>query len=151
MKEFDKQPLVIHKKKIVSGSPSQIWKIITTPKYFEDWMYVPGMAVKNEPLQLNSKIQWINDDGIVYLEGTVINLIPEQKLEVALQDISWKETKWDEEVMYSFSLQNTPSGTLVEFYLGDLSIDPEAEKWFDAYNSSDEIGAIERLINIKDK
>jgi uncharacterized protein YndB with AHSA1/START domain len=140
------KPLIITKEKVVKTKPHALWRIITTPSYFERWMYVPGQAVDDRPLKLGSEIHWINEAGIVYLKGTVIEQIPERKLVISLQDISWKRPVAEGKVIYSYELQPVTQGTLVKFYLGDLSVDPEAELWYDSYSASDEIGAIEKLI-----
>lgn len=140
------KPLIITKEKIVKAAPGALWHIITTPSYFERWMHVPGQAVDDGPLKLGSEIHWTNEAGIVYLKGTVIERIFERKLVISLQDISWTQPVAEGEVIYAYELQPVASGTLVKFYLGDLSVDPEAELWYDSYNASDEISAIEKLI-----
>jgi uncharacterized protein YndB with AHSA1/START domain len=144
-----KKKLIIVKEKVIKAEPTQIWKVITTPKYFNDWMFVPGKAVDIKPLKHGSKIHWINEQGITYLEGEVIEFIPFKKIVISLQDISWDRVYPKGTVTYEYHLSETDKGTKVKFYLGDLSIDPEGEMWFEAYDSSDEISAIERIINME--
>ena len=45
-------------------------------------------------------------------------------------------------------LTEEKNGTKVRFFLGDLSIDPAAEDWYNAYKSSNEITAITNLIEV---
>lgn len=141
-----RKPLIINKERTVNAAPDQIWEIITTPDYFDEWMFVPGQVSGGRRLQLGSKIQWINDNDIVYLEGEVIEFVPNKKLVISLHDISWTTTVPKGTVTYEFHLIPTDNGTKIKFYLGDLSIDPESEAWYKAYNSSDEIGAIEKVV-----
>lgn len=141
-----KKSLIVNKVGVIKANPNEVWKVITTPEYFDRWMLVPGKA--RNPFGMGSKIEWIDEKGIVYLTGEVIEFVPE-KLVISLQDKSWKTKVTKGTVTYEFHLTQTNTGTKVEFYLGDLSIDPEGQRWFDSYNSSDEIGAINRLINEK--
>lgn len=141
-----KKSLTVVKEGIIHAQPGEIWEIITTPEYFEEWMYVPGQAADNFPLRLASKIEWKNDKNIVYLTGEVIELKPNQKIVIALQDISWNEEVSKGTVTYQFHLKKAGNGTKVTFYLGDLSVDPEGQLWYNAYSSSDEIGSIKKLI-----
>jgi uncharacterized protein YndB with AHSA1/START domain len=140
------QPLIVSKERTINATPKEIWEIITTPEYFDEWMYVPGQVADNSPLRLGSKIEWIKDKNIVYLTGEVIEFIPNQKIVISLQDISWGKVVPKGSVTYEFHLTETGNGTKVKFHLGDLSIDPESEVWYEAYNSSDEIGSIEKII-----
>jgi len=142
-----KKSLIVIKEKTIKAEPTLIWKVITTPKYFNDWMFVPGKVVDNRPLKLGSKIHWINDEGKIYLEGEVIEIIANEKLVISLQDISWDRVYPKGTVTYEYHLSETDMGTKVRFYLGDLSVDPESELWYEAYQSSDEISAIEKIVN----
>ncbi len=139
--------LFVIKEKTIRASPEQVWEVITTPQYFNGWMYVPGQVPDGRKLRLGSKIQWINDEGITYLEGDVIEFITEKKLVISLRDISWSPTVPEHSVTYEYHLEGNKDGTAVKFHLGDLSVDPEAESWYNSYNSSDEIGAIEKMIH----
>ncbi|MGV3686218.1 MAG: SRPBCC family protein [Daejeonella sp.] len=138
--------LFVIKEKTIKASPEQVWEVITTPQYFNQWMFVPGQVAGNRKLRSGSKIQWINDEGSTYLEGEVIEFITEKKLVISLRDISWPPTVPEHSVTYEYHLEENKDGTAVKFHLGDLSVDPEAESWYNSYNSSDEIGEIEGLI-----
>lgn len=140
------KPLIIIKERTINATPSEIWEVITTPQYFDEWMFVPGKVTSKHPFGLGSKIQWVNDENIAYLEGTVISFIPNQKIVISLQDISWNKIVPQGSVTYEFHLTRTENGTKIRFYLGDLAVDPEGQEWYDAYNSSDEIGSIENVI-----
>ncbi|HAO07664.1 MAG TPA: hypothetical protein DCQ50_11875 [Chryseobacterium sp.] len=139
-----KKSLIVNKAGIIKANPNEVWKIITTPEYFDRWMLVPGKA--RNPFGLGSKIEWIDENDVVYLTGEVIEFIPARKLVISLEDKSWKIKVAKGTVTYEFHLTKINEGTKVEFYLGDLSIDPEGQSWFDSYNSSDEISAINKLI-----
>jgi uncharacterized protein YndB with AHSA1/START domain len=141
------KPLIVNKEKIIDATQQEIWEVITTPKYFKDWMLVPAKAEDEKAIELGSKIYWINDNDIVYLEGEVIEFIPNTKLVISLKDISWDEIVPKGSVTYEFHLTETKNGTLIKFLLGDLSIDPEGSSWYSSYKTSDEIGSIEKVIN----
>ena len=140
-------PLVVSKEKIIEATQHEIWEVITNPEYFKDWMLVPAKAEDEKTIALGSKIYWINDNDIVYLEGEVITFVPNTKLVISLSDISWDKKVPKDSVTYEFHLTGTKSGTLIKFLLGDLSIDPEGESWYNSYKDSDEIGSIEKVIN----
>lgn len=148
-KQEMKKSLIVSKERVLDANPTEIWEIITTPDFFDEWMFVPGKTSDDGSFGLGSKIEWVNDKGIVYLTGEVIEFIPAEKLVVSLQDISWKTKVQKGTVKYEFHLTQTDKGTKVKFLLGDLSIDSEGQLWFDAYNSSDEIEAINKLIERK--
>lgn len=77
-----KKSLIIIKEKVIRATSSEIWKIITTPDYFEEWMFVPGRVAHTLPFGLGSKIEWINNNQIVYLAGEVIAFVPNQKIDL---------------------------------------------------------------------
>lgn len=141
--------LFVNKEGIISSKPNEIWEIITTPAYFEKWMLVPGRAENEETLSLGSKIRWTNEQNIDYLTGEVIEFIENQKLVIALEDISWRKTVPKGGVTYEFHLIERKDGTLVKFRLGDLSVDPNGKDWYDAYKLSDEIGSINEIVKKK--
>lgn len=142
-------PLIVSKEKIIDATQNEIWEVITTPKYFKDWMLVPAKAEDEKAIELGSKIYWINDNDVVYLEGEVITFVPNTKLVISLLDISWDKSVPKGSVTYEFHLTGMKSGTLIKFLLGDLSIDPEGESWYNSYKASDEIGSIEKVIKIR--
>lgn len=141
--------LIIIKEQILNASPAEVWEIITKPIFFSQWMFVPGKAIDVNDFGLGSKIEWTDDKGVVYLTGEVITFIPNQKLVIGMQDISWKIKVPIDAVTYEYHLSENQNSTMVKFYLGDLSVDPEGQLWFDAYNSSNEIQSIEKLIQLK--
>lgn len=141
------KPLIVSKEKIIDATQPEIWEVITIPKYFKDWMLVPAKTKDEKAIGLGSKIYWINDNDIVYLEGEVITFVPNTKLVISLLDISWDKKVPKDSVTYEFHLTGTKSGTLIKFLLGDLSIDPEGESWYNSYKDSDEIDSIEKVIN----
>ncbi|WPR77330.1 nuclear transport factor 2 family protein [Algoriphagus sp. NG3] len=141
-----KNSLIVNKENWINATQKDIWKVITSPEYFEDWMLVPGKVVENKKFGLGSKIEWTNERNVVYLSGEVIEFEPPRKLVISLQDISWKAEVQEGSVTYEFHLFESNNGTNVKFHLGDLSIDPDGKKWFEAYASSNEIGSIEKLI-----
>jgi uncharacterized protein YndB with AHSA1/START domain len=143
--QMNKQ-LIVNKERAVAASAEEVWEIITSPGYFDKWMFVPGRVQDGQPFKIGSVIQWINDKNIVYLEGEVIELVPQRKLVIALHDTSWIKPVPKGSVTYEFHLKEEDNGTKIRFHLGDLSVDPEGQSWYDAYNSSDEIGEIEKLI-----
>lgn len=70
-----------------------------------------------------------------------------KKLVLSLQDISWKSVVPKGDVTYEYHIFEETDGTRVRFYLGDLSVDPKRKGWYDSYNTSDEISAIEGIIH----
>ena len=142
-------PLIVSKEKIIDATQREIWNVITNPEYFKDWMLVPAKAEDEKAIELGSKIYWINDNDVVYLEGEVITFVPNKKLVISLSDISWPKNVPKDSVTYEFHLTGTKSGTLIKFLLGDLSIDPESESWYNSYKDSDEIGSIEKVIRVR--
>lgn len=141
------KPLIVSKEKIINATKNEIWEVITTPKYFKDWMFVPAKAENEKTIGSGSKIYWIDDNNVVYLEGEVIVFVPNTKMVISLQDISWDKIVPKGSVRYEFHLKETKNGTLIKFLLGDLSIDPESASWYSSYKASDEIGAIEKVIH----
>jgi uncharacterized protein YndB with AHSA1/START domain len=141
------KPLIVSKEKTIDATQDEIWEIIVTPKYFEEWMFVPAKAKSEQAIELGSEIYWIDDNDVVYLEGQVIAFVPNTKLVISLQDISWHRSVPKGSVTYEFHLKGTDSGILVKFHLGDLSVDPDGASWYNSYNASDEIGSIEKLID----
>ncbi len=143
-KEDVVKSLIVEKSITIDASPEKVWNIITSPATFERWMLVVPAITSHEPLELGSRILWNDENGETYLTGTVVTLEPLRRLDIALEDISWTRKVRAGEVTYSFTLSAKESGTDIEFMLGDLSVDPEGQQWFEAYSASRE------LENIKD-
>lgn len=37
-----KKSFTVSKEKTINATPGEVWKVITNPILFNDWMYVPG-------------------------------------------------------------------------------------------------------------
>ncbi|MFY0663141.1 MAG: SRPBCC domain-containing protein [Natronospirillum sp.] len=134
--------LIVEKSTTIKASPEKVWNIITSPETFKHWMLAVPADSSDSPLQLGSKILWNDESGQTYLTGTVVTLEPLQRLVLALEDISWTRKAETGEVTSSFTLSDAENGTDLEFMLGDLSVDPEGQQWFDAYSASGELDTI---------
>lgn len=102
------------------------------------WMRVPASVVPDAPLAPGSRIEWRDDAGESYLVGTVTVCEPARRLTVDLQDRSWPRPARAGEVTWSFDLTEADGVTRLDYRLGDLAIDPEAQAWLAAYREADE-------------
>ena len=96
-------------------------------------------------LSLGSKVLWKDKSGKAYLTGTVTALEPNRKFVLELQDVSWTRRAEPGEVTYALTLSEANGRTRVAFTLGDLSIDPEAQQWHDAYKQSRELEILKEI------
>jgi len=137
--------LVVKKSITIQAPAARIWNIIASPDSWEKWMLVVPEVEEGKRLRLGSKVFWKNEDGRPYLTGTVTALEPKKQFVLELEDISWKRKAKPGEVTYALTLSEKTGATRVEFSLGDLSIDPEARQWYNAYNVSHELEDIKRM------
>lgn len=134
---------LIVKRSITINAPAvKVWQVMTWPDAIRRWMLVEPDMQGDGPLQLGSRLHWKDEQGKVYLTGTVLTLEPLRKLALALEDISWARKAGAGEVTYALTLAETQNGTELQLVFGDLAIDPEGQQWFDAYNTSRELDAI---------
>ncbi len=131
-------PVVLSLSRIVTARKSEIWAALTTPALMQRWMLVPASVVPDAPLEIGSRIEWYGDDQEPYLIGKVTTCQFENCLAVQLQDRSWPRLARNGEVTWSFKLKELAGGTRVDYRLGDLAIDPEADAWYAAYLDADE-------------
>lgn len=138
--------LFVKKSIIINAPASRVWNVIVSAKTWDKWMLVPPEIKNKEPFGLGSKVFWKDGAGKVYLTGTVAIFEPNKRLAFDLEDVSWKRKAKPGEVTYTFALTDKNGATELAFSLGDLAIDPEAEKWFDAYNTSQELEIIKEIV-----
>ncbi|MCA1925225.1 MAG: SRPBCC domain-containing protein [Thiobacillus sp.] len=131
-------PLVLALQRTVAAPARAVWAALTTPAMMQRWMLVPASVVPDAPLAPGSRIEWRDDDGKPYLVGTVTVCEPARRLTVELQDRSWPRLARAGEVTWSFELTERQGVTRLDYRLGDLAIDPEAQEWLAAYREADE-------------
>jgi uncharacterized protein YndB with AHSA1/START domain len=137
--------LVVKKSIEINAPTSKVWGIIASPNTWKQWMLVVPEVENDEPLGLRRKVLWKDESGKAYLTGTVTTFEPNKKFVLDLQDISWTQKAKPGEVTYALTLSQKDGKTHIAFMLGDLSIDPEAQQWYDAYNESRELEIIKKL------
>jgi uncharacterized protein YndB with AHSA1/START domain len=143
-----KQPLWVTQSISVTAPAEEVWKILVSPTGWKDWMLVKPEQDVPGPLAVGSRLLWRNEDGDIYLTGTLTALDVDRRIVIELQDVSWKRRGHPGEVTYSFCLSEHRGRTTIDFALGDLSIDPEAEKWHRAYSNSGELEAIKAIVEV---
>ncbi len=131
-------PLVAKTSHTVAAPARAVWAALTTPAMMQRWMLVPASVVPDAPLAPGSRIEWRDDAGEPYLVGTVTVCEPARRLTVDLQDRSWPRPARAGEVTWSFDLTEADGVTRLDYRLGDLAIDPEAQEWLAAYREADE-------------
>lgn len=141
--------LIVRKSIEICAPASKVWNIIVSPNTWNQWMLVPPEVVEEkddkQQLRAGSKVLWKDESGNAYLTGIVTAFELNKKFVLELQDASWTRKAKPGEVTYAFTLSQKDGETHVEFTLGDLSIDPEAQQWYDAYNKSRELEIIKEL------
>lgn len=142
------QPLIVERSTQIDAPARRVWEAITFPGSLKQWMLVTPALDGAEPLQRGSNILWKNKAGDTYLTGTVTVCEPGRRLAIAMQDVSWEQT--GAEVTYSLALTEQHGATLIQLRFGDLSVDPEGQAWFAAYNSDQELAAIKAIAERSD-
>lgn len=110
------------------------------------WMLVPADILPDAPLELGSRIQWRDAEDAPYLLGTVTRSVPLRHLRVELQDRSWPRPAAPGEVGWEFALTQHRDGVRLDYRLGDLAIDPDADRWIAAYRTADEPARLAGLL-----
>jgi uncharacterized protein YndB with AHSA1/START domain len=139
------EKLVVKKSIEVNAPASKVWEVVSSPGAWKRWMLVVPEVEGDGHLKLGSKVLWKDEHGKAYLTGTVTALEANQRLVLDLQDVSWTRKAEPGEVTYALTLLEANGRTSVAFALGDLSIDPEAKQWYDAYAESQELEVIKEM------
>ncbi len=143
-----RETVILELSRTIAAPPQAVWKALTTPALMRHWMLVPAHVLPDIPLTPGSRIEWRDDDGQAYLAGTVSDCLPERRLTVDLWDRSWPRHAPRGEVTWAFTLTPVSGGTRVDYRLGDLAIDPEAEGWRKAYAEADELARLARVLEV---
>lgn len=141
--------LIVKRSITINAPPAKVWQVMTLPDAIRRWMLVEPNMEGDGPLQLGSCLRWKDEQGKIYLTGTVVTLEPLRKLVLALEDISWARKAGVGEVTYALTLAEMRNGTDLQLVFGDLAIDPEGQQWFDAYNTSRELDAIKAMAEVR--
>lgn len=131
-------PLVLTSSCRVAAPAREVWVALTTPALMQRWMLVPASVVPDAPLMSGSRIEWRDAHQLPYLVGSVTVCEIGRRLMVELHDRSWPRQASEGEVTWSFDLTEADGATRVDYRLGDLAIDPEAQAWLEAYRDADE-------------
>jgi uncharacterized protein YndB with AHSA1/START domain len=126
--------------------PETLWRALTMPALMHRWMLVPACIVPDAPLEVGSRIEWQGEDPAPYLVGTVTLCVPLRHLRVELQDRSWSRPAAPGEVVWEFVLTPHKGGVRLDYRLGDLAIDADAEGWLAAYRAADEPARLAALL-----
>lgn len=140
------EPVILELSRTITAPPIAVWRALTTPAVMQRWMLVPAQIVPDAPLCLGSRIEWQDAQGHPYLVGMVSDCETEFRLTVELWDRSWPRPARAGEVVWAFALTPVDDGTRVDYRLGDLAIDPEAEGWRKAYAEADELARLARVL-----
>jgi uncharacterized protein YndB with AHSA1/START domain len=141
-----KQPHVLTISREIAAPVDAVWHALTTPSAMAQWMLVPARAVPDSVLATGSRIEWRDAAGAVYLAGKVTACQPQARLTVELQDASWPRAARPGKVVWEFTLTRQGRHTRLDYRLGDLAIDPDAEGWMAAYRDADEPARLAALV-----
>lgn len=137
--------LIVNKSITVNAPALKVWGILTSPDSMKRWMLVVPDFESGSALQLGSKVRWKDENGKLYLTGTVVVLDPPRKFVLELDDVNWTRKAGRGDVTYALTLLETESGTDLQLVFGDLAVDPEGQQWFDAYSASPELDVIKGM------
>lgn len=136
---------IVEKSVWIDAPARKVWEILVSPDAWTDWMLVVPDARDTDTLQAGSRGFWQDTTGLVYLTGTVTVLEPERRFVLELHGADWPRPALPAEVTYGFTLSESAGRTLLQFRLGDLSIDPDAREWRNAYEQAQELEIIKRM------
>jgi uncharacterized protein YndB with AHSA1/START domain len=136
--------IAVNKSINIDATPERVWSVIAGTATWPEWMLVVP-AVQDGPLDVGSVVAWRDESGAIYLAGRVTEFEEAQRLTLELEDVSWTREAEPGEVTYRLLLSRHGGRTRLEFSLGDLSIDDEAEHWRSAYAESRELEQIKAL------
>jgi uncharacterized protein YndB with AHSA1/START domain len=145
-----REPVVLTIARLLPAHASAVWQALTTPYWMRRWMLVPPHTLPEAPLSLGHVIQWHDDDGQPYMTGTVVRFERERRMTFALHDRSWvrdSTLRESHKVVWDFALTPQRDGTRLDYYLGDLAIDANAEEWRRAYDEADEPARLAALLH----
>ncbi|MFN3994877.1 MAG: SRPBCC domain-containing protein [Tabrizicola flagellatus] len=138
---------VLTSQQMVAAPASAVWAALTTPDLMQRWMLVPAAIVPNAPLAPGALVEWRDADQNPYLVGTVTACDAGRRLTVELQDRSWPRPARPGEVTWSFELTEADGATRIDYRLGDLAIDPDAQDWIEAYRDADEPARLAAVVH----
>lgn len=137
---------VLETSRNIPADLNAVWRALTTPALMRQWMLVPADILPDAPLELGSRIQWHDAEDMPYLLGTVTRSVPLRHLRVELQDRSWPRPAAPSEAVWEFALTPHRDGVRLDYRLGDLAIDPDADRWIAAYRTADEPARLAGLL-----
>lgn len=95
-------------------------------------------------------MQWRDENGDIYLEGTVTAFESNEILTMDLRDTRWEQPLEPGAISQTFTLEEKDGVTTLAFSFGDFSKDPNGQAWYEAFRDNTELEDIKKLAETKE-
>ena len=115
----------------INATSAQVWEVLVKPKYIRQWDDIPE-GFSESQLNLGSELIWEHgDDTGAVTRLTVTDYITEQLLKMRWFSSPVVESE-AAEIYYAFSISNKNGITQLRIDVGDWSLIPNSQDYYDA-------------------
>ncbi|WP_100012374.1 SRPBCC domain-containing protein [Lentibacillus sediminis] len=124
------QSLIVRDEIFIQSRPDHVWRVLVKPEYVNQWDELPE-DYPEEDMTVGSEVAWDLPNGEVS-KTTVTKADEGRELQISLYVSTWDVTPAPEDIAYTYKLQQEEAGTRLTIEIGDFSILPDGEKYYEA-------------------
>jgi uncharacterized protein YndB with AHSA1/START domain len=114
----------------IKAPAAKVWEVLVKPDFIRQWDEVPE-GYGEAPLNMGSEMAWESEGGKI-VKLVVIEYEPLELLQLSLFNTSWAVQPAAGEITYTYTLAEKDGSTLLSIQVGDFSILPEGQDYYDA-------------------
>lgn len=93
---------------IIAATPERIWTALTVPGESQRWYF--GTAIRSS-FEIGSPLEYVDEAGVVQIRGTVVDVVPEQRLAHTFVALWSPEVAGDSESRYEWQIEQVGEET----------------------------------------
>jgi uncharacterized protein YndB with AHSA1/START domain len=114
----------------INAPAAKVWDVLVKPGFIRQWDEVPE-GYGDDPLNMGSEMAWESEGGKI-VKLVVIEYEPLELLQLSLFNSSWTVQPAPGEITYTYTLTETDGSTQLTIQVGDFSILPDGQDYYDA-------------------
>jgi uncharacterized protein YndB with AHSA1/START domain len=114
----------------IKAPAAKVWEVLVKPDFIQQWDEVPE-GYGDDPLNMGSEMAWESEGGKI-VKLVVIDYEPLELLQLSLFNSSWTVQPAPGEITYTYTLNEKDGSTLLSLQVGDFSILPDGQDYYDA-------------------
>lgn len=127
----------------INAPVSKVWEILIAPKYIRQWDELP-QDFEDFYLEKGRTIEWTGASRLM-----VTDCEPLELLRLSLYVLKWELPPSGYNIAYTYNLSENDAATLLTIEIGDFSILPDGENYFEKAQEFSE-KALQKIKNLSE-